>query len=170
LYRLKPKKTTQFSADKGKYRYNQNMKYYGYEAFQEDILRLKEDVRGFAPDTIVAIARGGVVVAQALAYALDIRDVQSVQAQLYDETAKREGVQVMLNCDLQKSKRVLVADDIADSGETLQAVMALLRERYCETEFKSVTLFYKKTAVMQPDYTLKEATEWIDFFWERDFV
>ncbi len=28
--------------------------------------------------------------------------------------------------------------------------------------------FYKKTAVLQPDFAVREANEWIDFFWEVD--
>jgi xanthine phosphoribosyltransferase len=30
-------------------------------------------------------------------------------------------------------------------------------------------LFYKKTAVIQPDFTVNEADAWIEFFWEKDF-
>jgi len=37
------------------------------------------------------------------------------------------------------------------------------------TEFKTATLFYKRTSVHQPDFTVNEALDWIDFFWERDF-
>jgi xanthine phosphoribosyltransferase len=35
-------------------------------------------------------------------------------------------------------------------------------------EFKLASLFYKKTALVQPDFTVKEAPHWIDFFWEAD--
>ena len=38
-----------------------------------------------------------------------------------------------------------------------------------EVEFKSATLFYKKTSVYEPDFWINEADDWIDFFWERDF-
>ena len=38
-----------------------------------------------------------------------------------------------------------------------------------EIEFKSATLFYKRSSVFEPDIWINEAKDWIDFFWERDF-
>ena len=67
------------------------------------------------------------------------------------------------------STRVLVVDDIADSGETLKIVMNDLTSKNSKIEFKSATLFYKKSSVYEPDFWINEANDWIDFFWERDF-
>ncbi|MEO1937062.1 MAG: phosphoribosyltransferase family protein [Sulfurimonas sp.] len=67
-------------------------------------------------------------------------------------------------------KKVLVVDDIADSGETLAHVMEYFQNNYPEVEFQSATLFYKKSSVYEPTYWVQEANVWIDFFWERDFL
>ncbi|MBT6107952.1 MAG: phosphoribosyltransferase, partial [Campylobacteraceae bacterium] len=40
--------------------------------------------------------------------------------------------------------------------------------KYPSCEFKVATLFTKQTALMQPNYSIKEATQWIEFFWEID--
>ena len=61
-------------------------------------------------------------------------------------------------------------DDIVDSGETLQEIMKILREQYPECEFKIATIFYKSTAVIEADFAIKKAHEWIDFFWEVDLL
>ena len=50
----------------------------------------------------------------------------------------------------------------------MQEILRILKEKFPNVEFKLATLFYKKTAVLQPDYTVREATQWIDFFWEAD--
>ena len=69
---------------------------------------------------------------------------------------------------MSEAKRVLILDDIVDSGETMEEILKILNEKFPTVEFKLATLFYKKTAVLQPDYSVKEATQWIDFFWETD--
>ena len=75
----------------------------------------------------------------------------------------------MAGFEFDNVKRVLVVDDISDSGETLDAVMKSLACGNSEIEFKSATLFYKKTSVYEPHFWINEANDWIDFFWERDF-
>ena len=44
----------------------------------------------------------------------------------------------------------------------------ILKDKFPGVEFKLATIFYKKTAVLQPDFCVKEAKGWIDFFWEAD--
>jgi xanthine phosphoribosyltransferase len=145
------------------------MKYYPYEQFKNDTNRLLEKVRGFEPQAIVAIARGGMTLSHALSEGLNLRNVQSIRTELYDNEEKREEITLFGSCELDNIQRVLVVDDIADSGDTLQAVMRYLEERFPHTLFHAVTLFYKKTSVYEPHYWINEANEWIEFFWERDF-
>lgn len=76
----------------------------------------------------------------------------------------------MTRAILKAVKKVLVVDDIADSGDTLEAVMEYLEKKYEDIEFVSCTLFYKKTSLYEPHFWINEADDWIDFFWERDFL
>ncbi len=145
------------------------MKYYAYENFKNDTNSLINQVRNFRPEAIIGIARGGLTVAHAMAEGLNIRDVQTIRTELYDETAKRDALCIFGACKFSNIKRVLVVDDIADSGDTLKAVMHYLESEFSEIEFKSATLFYKKTSVYEPHFWVNEANDWIDFFWERDF-
>ncbi|MCX6077796.1 MAG: phosphoribosyltransferase family protein [Campylobacterales bacterium] len=145
------------------------MKYYAYENFKNDTSSLIDQVRNFRPEAIIGVARGGLTVAHAMAEGLNIRNVQTIRTELYDEAHKREEITIFGACKFSNIKRVLVVDDIADSGDTLKAVMSYLASESSEIEFKSATLFYKKTSVYKPHFWVNEADDWIDFFWERDF-
>ena len=145
------------------------MIYYSYENFRNDTRSLIEEVRGFDPEVIVAVARGGLTLAHAMAEGLDIRAVESIRTELYDNDKKRDSICIYGECNLMNHKRVLVVDDIADSGDTLFAIMQKLQNDNPHAEFKTATLFYKKTSIHQPDFTVNEALDWIDFFWDRDF-
>jgi len=146
------------------------MKYYNYETFKNDTNKLLLLLRKDDFEAIVTVARGGFTLAHALSQGLDIRDVQSIRTELYDKSQKREKIKLFQNCTFKNVKRVLVVDDISDSGETLNAVMSHLRAEFKEIEFKTATLFYKKTSIYEPDFWINEADDWIDFFWERDFL
>lgn len=146
------------------------MKYYSYENFKNDTKVLIEKVRASDFEAIVAVARGGLTLSHAMAEGLDIRQVQSIRCELYDKSQKRENITIFGACEFKNIKRVLVVDDISDSGDTLNAVMNHLNSEFENIEFKSATLFYKKTSIYEPDFWINEADDWIDFFWERDFL
>ncbi len=143
--------------------------YYGYEAFKNDTNILKAQVAAFSPEVIVAIARGGLTLAHALAEGLGLRDVQSLRTELYDGSVRRSEIALFGSCDFREKQRVLVVDDIADSGETLKAVMEYLEQNYRGVEFQAATLFYKRSSSYEPHFWVNEAHTWIEFFWEADF-
>ena len=145
------------------------MKYYAYEEFKNDTRKLIQKVQVFEAQTIVGIARGGLTLAHAMAEGMNLREVQTLRTELYDGETKRSQITVFDNSKLTHLQRVLVVDDIADSGETLKIVMAHLEKKYPKIEFQSATLFYKKTSVYEPHSWINEANDWIEFFWERDF-
>ena len=143
--------------------------YYNYNEFKNDTLQLLEKLHNERFDTIIAVSRGGLTLAHMLSEALDIRDVQSIQTQLYDDTHKRECITIKGSCTLSPNAHVLVVDDIADSGETLHALFNTLTLKHPKSTFKTATLFYKRSSRFEPDYWVKEADAWIEFFWEVDF-
>lgn len=146
------------------------MKYYAYNDFKNDVNSLISQVIEFEAEAIIAIARGGLTLSHALAEGLKIRDVQSIRTEFYDTQIKRDEIAIFGSCSFKEIKRVLVVDDISDSGETLSVVMERLKSEFKDIEFKSATLFYKETSKCEPDFWINIADDWIDFFWERDFV
>ena len=150
--------------------YNSVMNYYSYEMCRQDVKLLIEQSRSFEPDAIVAIARGGLMLGELMGYGMGVRNVQSLRVESYDGKVQRQHVKIFDNVDLSACRRVLIVDDIIDSAKTMQAVTQHLHARYPSCTFKVAALFYKPTALMQPDYKVQEAVGWIDFFWEVDFV
>lgn len=146
------------------------MIYYDYTDFKHDVHQLTRFCEPFQADTIVAIARGGMTLAHALAMSFDIRNVQSIRIESYDGVSQRSSVRISGIFDFTHSKKVLIVDDIVDSGKTLHALLPALRSEYPDIIFQTVTLFTKSSALLQPDFSLHEATDWIDFFWERDYL
>lgn len=145
------------------------MKYYSYENFKVDVNALIKRVNLFDFEAIVAVSRGGLTLSHAMAEGLNIRDVQSIRTELYDKSLKRENITIFGKCQFDGVKRVLVVDDISDSGDTFSAIMSYLENNHKEVEFRSAALFYKKTSIYEPHFWINEADDWIDFFWERDF-
>lgn len=145
------------------------MLYYSYEEFKNDTKTLIAAVREYDPDAIVAVARGGMMLGQLMGYGLDLRNVQSIHVEAYDDASRRKEAEIFGQCDLEGAKRVLIVDDIVDSGMTLKALLEYLQNVYPGVTFKAASLFFKPEASVQPDFTVKEATEWINFFWETDF-
>ena len=145
------------------------MKYYSYENFKNDTNLLIKEIKPLKIEAIVGIARGGLILAHAMSEGLNIRNVQSLRTELYDDTHKRDKIIIHNSCNFDGVKKVLVVDDISDSGETLDIVMGELKQKNKDIEFLSATLFYKKTSIHKPHFWINEAMEWIEFFWEKDF-
>ncbi|MEA2050620.1 MAG: phosphoribosyltransferase family protein [Campylobacterota bacterium] len=143
-------------------------RYYGYDECIEDSAFLVKDIKNFQPDALVAIARGGLVLSHLLSEALDIRELYSLNSIHYDGTKKLNRFEIFNIPDLSNKNKVVLVDDIVDSGETMVEIMKILTNRYPKCEFRIATLFYKKTALIEPDFKVKEAKEWIEFFWEVD--
>jgi xanthine phosphoribosyltransferase len=142
--------------------------YYGYDEFIEDTKRLVSKVSDFEPDTLLAIARGGVTLGHFMAEALGTNRLFVLNSIHYDGTKKLDTFEIFNIPDLKDAKRVLLIDDISDSGETFVEILGRLEKLYPEIEFRTVSIFYKKSSLHLPHYSLKEANGWIDFLWEVD--
>ncbi len=140
---------------------------YDYETFVKDLYDLAESIPERF-DAIIAVARGGMTMAQMLGEYWNIRKVFLINSIGYDDTKKLSGVEVFNIPELDGCEKILVVDDIADSGETLASVMRKLESHYPEKCFKTATLFFKPEAGFEPDFKVKEAKGWIDFFWSED--
>lgn len=142
--------------------------YYSYDEFAKDTQKLVDSCRDYNADILLAVARGGLTLGHLMAQALDTRNLFTLNSIHYEGELKLDTFNIFNIPDLSSAKRVLIIDDIVDSGETMQEILRVLGEKFPDTEFKLATIFYKPTAVLQPDYTVREAKEWIDFFWEVD--
>jgi xanthine phosphoribosyltransferase len=142
--------------------------YYSYNEFLKDTKELTLKAKEFKPDTLLAIARGGLTLAHFIANGLNIRRLYTLNSIHYIDDKKLDTLEIFNIPNLDDAKRVLIIDDIIDSGETLEAILDKLKRLYPNIEFKIATIFYKPSAKIKAHYTVKKATLWIDFFWEVD--
>jgi hypothetical protein len=138
----------------------------------DDVQRLTEAVAGkiaasgFKPDLVVAVSRGGFDPARILCDQLGIRRLASVQIEAYDGMVKRPEPVVILpvNADL-RGKRVLMADDVSDSGASLLVAREHLVERGA-SEVRIATLHIKPWSRFVPDYYAEKVDAWVVYPWE----
>ncbi|HSR73965.1 MAG TPA: phosphoribosyltransferase [Sulfurovum sp.] len=142
-------------------------RYYPYEDFLADARSLTQKI-DWKFDAIIAIARGGLSLAHLLGEYYNMREVYSINTIGYEDTAKLESVKVFNVPELRETKNVLIVDDIVDSGDTVVEVLKVLHQAYPTVNFKTASLFYKKTARIAPDWYVQEADRWISFFWTED--
>ncbi len=141
------------------------MYYYQFDEFNRDIERFCNSLKGYRPDIILAIARGGVTFGHFLSEKLNLRSLYTLNSIHYNDTIKRDDIKLYNIPDIPPHTDVLVVDDIIDSGETMSEVMKTLEKRFAKSRFKSGALFYKKDAKFRPDFKVNEAHDWIHFFW-----
>ena len=140
-----------------------------YEQFGEATRDLAQQVAdsGFEPDIVLAIARGGLGLAVGLGYALDVKNLSAVNVEYYTGVDTRLDVPIMLPptpaaIDLAGLK-VLVADDVADTGVTLEHVRAFIADHVAEARI--AVIYEKSRSVVKADYVWRETDRWIDFPW-----
>jgi len=144
--------------------------YYSYDDCINDCKVLLPEIKHYKPDAIVAIARGGMILTQLISEAINLRDIYTINCISYNETKKFQKVEIFNIPDIINKKRILIVDDIIDSGETMNEVIKVFKQKYQNIDIKSLSIFYKDTAIIKPDFKIRKATQWIDFFWEVDLI
>ncbi len=122
---------------------------------------------GYHADVVLAIARGGLIPAGSLSYALSVKNTSVVNVEYYTGVNERLDLPVILPPALDlvdlADARMLVVDDVADTGHTLQLVCDLCRPRVAEV--RCAVLYHKPRSVVVPDYVWRTTDRWIDFPW-----
>jgi hypoxanthine phosphoribosyltransferase len=122
---------------------------------------------GFETDIVVAIARGGLLLAGGIAYALGVKSCGAVNAEFYTGIGTRLPEPIMLppllDAESIVGKKVLLVDDVSDSGRTLAMVVQLLQAGGAEV--RTVCLYSKPGTVLEPTYTWRRTSRWITFPW-----
>jgi len=140
-----------------------------YEMFGTASRELAEEVAssGYEPDLILSIARGGLFLAGALGYALDVKNLFTMNVEFYTGVDQRLELPVVLPPTLDRvditGSRVLVADDVADTGKTLE----LVRD-FCSgyvAEVRTAVIYEKPQSVVKADFVWRRTDRWIDFPW-----
>ena len=133
------------------------------------LLNLADKIREskFKPDIIVGVCRGGWPPARVLSDLLDNANLANVRAEFYVGVAetKREAILTQPVSVPVKDKRVLIVDEVADTGKSLKLVKDHITQQGA-AEAKTAAVYYKPWSIIKPDYYEKETSRWIVFPWE----
>ncbi|MEM2937065.1 MAG: phosphoribosyltransferase [Candidatus Bathyarchaeia archaeon] len=133
------------------------------------LLHLAQEIKSssFKPEIIVGVSRGGWPPARVLSDLLDNPNLANVKAEFYLGVAETKGEPTLtqpVSVNV-ADKKVLVVDEVADTGKSLQ----LIKEHLVNSgaaEVKIATVYYKPWSIITPDYYAKETSSWIVFPWE----
>lgn len=133
------------------------------------LLDLAKTIRnsGFEADIIVGVSRGGWLPARIMSDLLENPKLANITAEFYMGTTKirckpiiTQPVSVSV-----KNKKILLVDDVADTGKSLKLVKSHLEDD-CASEIKILTIYKKPWSTIIPDYYAKETCRWIVFPWD----
>ena len=151
-----------------------NTKLVKWEEVVEWTRKLAEKIEKskWRPDIIIAIARGGYVPARLLCDFLYINDLVSIQVLHWGKAAEitaEAHVKYPLNISL-KGKKVLIVDDICDTGDSVIIAKSYI-EKHCEPlEIKvGVMQWISSIAKIKPDFFVEEVKNWVwyQYPWTR---
>jgi len=141
-----------------------------WEQIYKMLIELADRIRKsyFEPDVIVGVSRGGWAPARIMSDLLENPELANVRAEFYLGVAETKGEPVITQpvSASVKGKRVLVMDDVADTGKSLRLVKKHLLDEGA-TDVKIATIYYKPWSVLTPDYYKKKTSLWVIFPWER---
>jgi hypoxanthine phosphoribosyltransferase len=133
------------------------------------LLDIAEKIRknGFKPDIIVGVSRGGWPPARVLSDLMNNPNLANVRAEFYLGVAETKDEPVLTQPISMEvaGKKVLVVDEVADTGKSLKLVKEHIIEQGAK-EVKIAAVYYKPWSIVEPDYYEKETSRWIVFPWE----
>jgi uncharacterized protein len=133
---------------------------------------------GYRPTFLVAMWRGGAPIGIAVQEVLDYHEIPTdhiaIRTSAYygvdraEKTVRVHAIDYLVS-RLDAQDRLLLVDDVFDSGRSLEAVIAELRRR-CRRNLpeniRTATVYYKPTrnrSSIQPDYCVHRLEEWLVF-------
>lgn len=137
-----------------------------YEMLIDLALRVRKS--GFKPHLIVGVSRGGWAPGRILSDLLENTHTVNIKIEFYvgiGKTARKPVVTQPLSEDI-AGKRVLVVDDVSDTGESLKVAVDHMVEKGA-SGVKTVTVYYKPHSTFKPDFFADSTPDWIIFPWER---
>ncbi|NWG08723.1 MAG: phosphoribosyltransferase [Nitrososphaerales archaeon] len=121
---------------------------------------------GFKPDILLGISRGGLIPVSILSDRLGVKS-EIIRVEYYcgvKETNDKPMITQPVFSKLNE-KKVLIVDDVADLGHSLELVKNYVRSKGAK-EIKVCTLHYKPWSIVKPEYFFEETKAWVIYPWE----
>lgn len=141
-----------------------------WDDIEDSIFDIAEKIvkDAFVPDAIIAILTGGVIPAKLLADLLGVKTIRYIEIKFYRAVGSTENkpiIKAVYVHDLE-NKNVLIVDDVADTGETLEAVTNIVA-MFNPKKIKTATIYIKPWSKKIPDYYSEVVDKWIIFPWDK---
>ncbi len=145
------------------------IKFLGWNELHRILLDLAIRIRNsnMEFDTIYAIMKGGLIPARILMDLLNIDELGIIGVKFYKSVGLRGKKPIITQPPTISvtGKRVLIVDDVVDTGKTLQLVMEELT-RYNAEKIVSLAIYVKPWAMITPDLYYGVTDKWVVFPWE----
>ena len=158
-----------------------------WQEIQEDCQALANKVSHIEFTCIIGVANGGMIPATLIAKKLKVNKLLSCNLKSYQDDKPREGAHAETDVvetisfpdweELRKERKILIVDDLVDTGLTLKAIKQynniINYERFPykqpEKNWVFATLYNKPKSKFKPDYTIRQFDNdaWIVFPWEN---
>lgn len=137
-----------------------------WDQIYDSCLKVADQIKksGYKPDLIVAVSRGGWIPGRVLSDLLENPRIATLKVEYYEDiykTRSKPEITQPLTVDV-SGKRVLLVDDIADSGHSLKLVKEHLFEKGA-ADVKICTLYHKPWSVVTPDFNARTTDAWVCF-------
>lgn len=141
-----------------------------WDEIYDTIIELYEKISqdGFFADVIVGIARGGWVPARILSDFSGNALTANMKIEFYKsiaETEKKPRIVQPISVSVE-NKKILLCDDVADTGESLLVAIDHIKEAGA-SDVRVASLYMKPWSKYTPNYWVLETDKWIIFPWER---
>ena len=119
----------------------------------------------FDPQVIVGISRGGLTPGVMMSHWMQ-KPFKPIKTSLRDFPEWEDYL------PKKTDERVLIVDDICDSGETFQKISDFIKERGMKVEVRFASLWWNNEVDFEPHYYVQECAKdsegiWIHFPWEH---
>lgn len=150
-----------------------NLHYISWANFHESSFSLAEKIKnsGEKFDTIIAISRGGLVLARILSDFLNL-PIYNISIESYtgiNQHKEPKVTQEIESVDL-NGKKILLVDEICDSGKTFERAVSYLSSvgvsQGKRIYIKSACLILKSKSSFQPDFFEEKIDKWVVFPYE----
>lgn len=143
-----------------------NKKFLSWKKYGEYVSNLISDIElsGIKFDTIVGVAKSGVIPAYTVGQMLGI-PIETIHYSSKVGRGSGQHPNIVPDSLLDTTKKILIVDDLTDSGNTIKE----LREKIPHA--KIAVLIHKDTCPVEPDFfggilTKDECSKWIYFPWD----
>ena len=133
---------------------------YIYDLCREVSNQVKAD--NFEPDVVVALARGGWFAGRVLCDFLGLDDLTSLKMEHYVGTGEKSGeptVRYPMPEGSVEGKDVLIIDDIADTGGSIERAHEYVTDRDAAA-VRTATLQLLQTSEFEPEFVGERLSEW----------